>query len=216
MSKKVAVLLFTYNEKDSLEKTVKDILEIEKELPGFDINVVISDSHSPDGTGELAARLSKESKKVHYLDVGRGIGVGIVEGHRYSLRNLNPDILAQIDADGQVVAIVSRADALRWTVAGWPADKSLGEQLAGQEPLVAYEDEMVGSLADRMAAADIGRVPIIRRTDGHLVGLVARRDLLRVRASVVRHERDRDRPPAIAFHHPRLGLVDALVMYRTL
>jgi chloride channel protein, CIC family len=43
-----------------------------------------------------------------------------------------------------------------------------------------------------MAASDIGRVPILHRGDGSLVGLVARRDLLRVRASVLRHEQDRE------------------------
>jgi hypothetical protein len=51
---------------------------------------------------------------------------------------------------------------------------------------------MVGALADRMAAADASRVPILRRSDEALVGLIARRDLLRVRASVVRHERERE------------------------
>jgi CBS domain-containing protein len=89
------------------------------------------------------------------------------------------------------MAMVSRADTLRWTMGGWDAGKSLGEQLADQEPLVGYDDDLVGSLADRMAAADIGRVPILRRADGKVIGLVARRDLLRVRASVVRQERER-------------------------
>jgi CBS domain-containing protein len=96
-----------------------------------------------------------------------------------------------VDRDGRLMAMVSRADTLRWTMGGWDAGKSLGEQLADQEPLVGYDDDLVGSLADRMAAADIGRVPILRRADGKVIGLVARRDLLRVRASVVRQERER-------------------------
>jgi hypothetical protein len=37
-----------------------------------------------------------------------------------------------------------------------------------------------------------GREPILRRNDDKVVGLVARRDLLRVRADVLRHERERD------------------------
>jgi CBS-domain-containing membrane protein len=96
-----------------------------------------------------------------------------------------------VDGNGRLAAMVSRADTLRWTRSGWDADKSLGEQLGDQEPLVGYDDEMVGALADRMAAADVGRVPILSRADGKVVGLVARRDLLRVRATVVRHERER-------------------------
>src|SRR5690242_1085501 len=100
--KKVVVVLFTYNERETLEKSVKDVFEQEKELPGHDFELVISDSHSPDGTGEIAQRLANQNKKIHYIDVGKGIGVGIIEGHLYSLRNLKPDIMAQLDADGQV------------------------------------------------------------------------------------------------------------------
>jgi len=75
---------------------------------------------------------------------------------------------------------------------GWPAGKSLGELLAEQDMVTGYEDELVGQLADRMAARDVGRVPILRRTDDAVVGLVARRDLLRVRATVIRQEHERE------------------------
>jgi len=102
-----------------------------------------------------------------------------------------------VNGEGRLVAIVSRADALRWTVAGWDNEKPLGEQLLGQNLVVGYEDELVGKLADRMAETDTGRVPILRRggTDDEsiVVGLVARRDLLRVRAEVIRHEREREK-----------------------
>jgi H+/Cl- antiporter ClcA/CBS domain-containing protein len=96
-----------------------------------------------------------------------------------------------VEDKGRLVAMVSRADTLRWTMSGWDSGRTLGDQLADQEPLLGFDDELVGSLADRMAGADVGRVPILRRADGVVVGLVARRDLLRVRASTVRHERER-------------------------
>ena len=97
-----------------------------------------------------------------------------------------------VDDDGRVLRMIARADALRWTVGGWPSGQSLRDLLADPELVVGYDDELVGQLADRMAVADIGRVPILRRGDDALVGLVARRDLLQVRASVVRHERERN------------------------
>jgi chloride channel protein, CIC family len=97
-----------------------------------------------------------------------------------------------IDAQGQVIAIVSRTDALRWMREETLADKPLGEQLAGQDVIFGYEDELVGRLADKMAATGNGRIPILRREDGKLVGLVARRDLLRVRAQQVHHEHARE------------------------
>ncbi len=100
--KKVVVVLFTYNERDTLEKTVKEILNIEKDLRGHKLDIVISDSKSPDGTGELAQKLTRQYKNIHYISVERGIGIGIIEGHKFALKNLKPDIMAQIDADGQV------------------------------------------------------------------------------------------------------------------
>jgi len=101
-----------------------------------------------------------------------------------------------VNETGGLVAMVSRADALRWTVSGWDSEKTLGDHLLGQNLLIGYEDELVGKLADRMAEADAGRVPILRRgasdEESTVVGLVARRDLLRVRAEVIRHERERE------------------------
>jgi CBS domain-containing protein len=97
-----------------------------------------------------------------------------------------------VDRHGQVVAIVSRTDALRWMREEALADKPLAEQLAGQDVIFGYEDDLVGSLADRMAATGNGRIPILSRHDGKLVGLVARRDLLRVRATMTQHEHTRE------------------------
>ncbi|HEY8052165.1 MAG: chloride channel protein [Steroidobacterales bacterium] len=96
------------------------------------------------------------------------------------------------DGEGHVIGIVSRADTLRWMLGEVAPERSLADQLAGQELMTGYEDELVGHLADRMAATDTGRVPILARANGALVGLVARRDLLRVRASARRHEHERE------------------------
>lgn len=100
--KKVVVVLPTYNEKRNLEGFVKKVLDQENKMPGWRVEVVITDSTSPDGTGQLAQKLAKENSRIHYLDVERGLGVGIIRGHQYSLENLNPDVMAQLDADGQV------------------------------------------------------------------------------------------------------------------
>jgi len=97
-----------------------------------------------------------------------------------------------IDEKGAVAGIVTRGDVLDWTLRGWPTDKRLGVMLAGSETVLGYDDELVGRLADRMASFDVSRIPILRRSDGALVGLVSRRDLLRVRTNTASHERDRE------------------------
>jgi chloride channel protein, CIC family len=99
-----------------------------------------------------------------------------------------------VDEAGNVVSMVSRADVLRWSREGWTKGQTLEERPDVGEVFVGYTDELVGHLADRMASADVGRVPIIDRATGKLAGLLARRDLLRVRAHAARLERDRARP----------------------
>jgi chloride channel protein, CIC family len=103
-----------------------------------------------------------------------------------------------VDAAASVVGMVSRADVLRWSREGWPKGQTLGESPDVGEVFVGYTDELVGHLADRMASADVGRVPIVDRATGKLAGLLARRDLLRVRAHAARLERERARPLTIA------------------
>ena len=102
-----------------------------------------------------------------------------------------------VDEAGLVVSMVSRADVLRWSREGWTKGQTLEERPDVGEVFVGYTDELVGHLADRMASADVGRVPIVDRTTGKLAGLLARRDLLRVRAHAARLERERARPLTI-------------------
>ena len=97
-----------------------------------------------------------------------------------------------IEPGGQVLRMIARTDVFRWTVDGWPDGQILRDLDLERDLFTAYEDELVGHLADRMAAADVSRVPILRRSDDALVGLVARRDLLRVRARTVKHEAERE------------------------
>jgi CIC family chloride channel protein len=98
-----------------------------------------------------------------------------------------------IDAEGQVAGLVGRSDVLRWR-----ADKekssdgdTLFDLLSDRSLTIGYPDEPVSHLADRMVLADVGRVPIIDRDSQHLVGLVARKDLLRIRATAKSSEATR-------------------------
>ena len=100
--RKVVVVLPTYNEKANIRKFTQEVLDQEKNLPGYKIEVLIVDSHSPDGTDKVAKQLANENPRIHFLDVDRGLGVALIEGHQYSLKVLKPDVLAQLDADGQV------------------------------------------------------------------------------------------------------------------
>jgi chloride channel protein, CIC family len=95
------------------------------------------------------------------------------------------------DEKGRVTAMVSRADMLRWVREGWDADETLGDLKS--EMVTAFPDELTGVVADRMSETGASRIPVIARESGKLVGLVARRELLRVRAMALSQEKERER-----------------------
>jgi H+/Cl- antiporter ClcA len=102
-----------------------------------------------------------------------------------------------VDQDNRVVGLMSRSDALRWLVQGWARDAAIGELIGDQAIVLGYPDELAGQLADRMAGANAGRVPIVSRGGETLVGIVARRDLLRARARMIAQERLQPLPAAV-------------------
>jgi chloride channel protein, CIC family len=102
-----------------------------------------------------------------------------------------------IDAGGRVAGMVARADLLRWSAESAHDDQTLFDRVSDRSLTVGYADEPVSHLADRMVLADIGRVPIVDRDSQRLVGLVARKDLLRIRATAKSAEANR-----VAFFGP--------------
>lgn len=105
--KKVVVVLPTYNEKANIKSTIVKILEQQKDLPNHTLHVlVVDDVRSSDDTAVIVQELIKKYPRIHLLKSEPGLGVGLISGHQYSLEKLRPDILAQIDADGQVGAEV--------------------------------------------------------------------------------------------------------------
>lgn len=98
-----------------------------------------------------------------------------------------------IDSHQVVVGMVTRADVLKWALDPQSQVASLGE-LISNEIMTSTADELVGQLADRMAQHDVGRVPVIDNQSRRLIGLVARKDLLRVRAHLRANENSRSAP----------------------
>jgi CBS domain-containing protein len=96
-----------------------------------------------------------------------------------------------IDDGGRVLGMISRANALDWASDPEVQSIMLAEMVDSASLLTGFDDEIVGGLADRMIMNDIGRVPIVSRTTHKLVGLVSRRDLLKVRARLAHQETSR-------------------------
>ena len=95
-----------------------------------------------------------------------------------------------IDNNQRVLGVITRADAYRWSAEGWEPGARLVDLLP--KPVhVAYPDEPLSRVADRMAALSLGRIPVVRRADGALVGLISRTDLLDGRLRQLTEETDR-------------------------
>lgn len=97
---RLVVNIPTYNEKENVEEIIKAVLKEAKNMQDVDLHVLVADGHSPDGTGEIVKKLSRTNPKIHYLDVKeKGLGIGIVKGHRFAIDRLKADVLAQMDGD---------------------------------------------------------------------------------------------------------------------
>ena len=79
--------------------------------------------------------------------------------------------------------MADRADILRWMAEGAPEHRTLDDLISDASAVVGYSGEVVADLVNRMVANDVGRVPIIDPATRRIVGLVARKDLMRVRAA---------------------------------
>ena len=54
-----------------------------------------------------------------------------------------------------------------------------------------HPDDLVGHVTDLMVAADLGRIPVVDPATHALVGLIARKDILRLRSANLTQESER-------------------------
>jgi H+/Cl- antiporter ClcA/CBS domain-containing protein len=96
-----------------------------------------------------------------------------------------------LDAEGAVVGEVTRADTLAWAIDDEQTGRTLAEALQGRDLVYGHPEELASQIADRMALTGAGRIPILDRANGRLVGIVGRKDLFRSRARRLREESQR-------------------------
>ena len=92
---KSLVIIPTYNELDNIKKLVPDILNRYE-----DIDVLVVDDNSPDGTGKYIADLSLSDNRLNYMKRERklGLGTAYIAGFKYALQN-NYEYIFEMDAD---------------------------------------------------------------------------------------------------------------------
>ncbi|MDH7640485.1 chloride channel protein [Sphingomonas oryzagri] len=98
-----------------------------------------------------------------------------------------------VDADGRLLGLVSRTDALRWRVTDPEGDVSLAETLSDVSQPAAHPETPCGLIADMIIETGIGRVPIVEAETGRVVGILSRQDLLKARSAHRQAETARSR-----------------------
>lgn len=92
---KAIILIPTYNELNNIQKLLPVILKMYPEM-----DILIIDDNSPDGTADFVSELSINNSNVKLIkrEGKLGLGTAYVEGFRYMLKN-GYDIAIQMDAD---------------------------------------------------------------------------------------------------------------------
>ena len=98
-----------------------------------------------------------------------------------------------VSAEGRLLALVSRSDALRWQVEGDLREASLADALSDASQPFAWRHAPIGEVADLMVETGIGRIPILDADTHRVVGILSRHDLLKTRNVRRRDEVDRAR-----------------------
>jgi len=164
------VILPTYNEKDSLEETVSQLLTAQP-----NVSVLIVDDASPDGTGAIANSLSENDARISVLHRSQkaGLGPAYLAGFEIGLGE-GYELLVEMDADGshqaQDLAILlnaaQSADLVigsRWIAGGsvenWPKRRQLISRVGN-----TYARLLLGSkIKDLTAGFRVYRAELLSR-----------------------------------------------------
>ena len=94
---KALIIIPTYNERENMEPLVE---QIQIHAKGHDSSILIVDSNSPDGTGQVADQLKKRHPNLYVFHQPKKLGLGkaYIDGLRWAL-NWKCDAIVTMDAD---------------------------------------------------------------------------------------------------------------------
>jgi len=95
MDERSLIIIPTYNELDNVQKLIPDLLNKYK-----DLDVLIVDDNSPDGTGDYIENLASTMQGVKLLrrPEKMGLGTAYIDGFKYALKG-NYSYIFEMDAD---------------------------------------------------------------------------------------------------------------------
>lgn len=102
MRPKACVILPTYNEAENVQHVVQGIFRQAKKIISHDLHVLVVDDNSPDNTQGIVSELMNEHHNLHLITgQKKGVGEAYKRGIKHAQNLLSPDLIFQMDADGQ-------------------------------------------------------------------------------------------------------------------
>jgi len=94
-AKKIIVIIPTYNELENLSRLLPEVFSKDENL-----EVLVVDDNSPDGTAALVEKEMKTNSKLHLIKRNSklGLGTAYIAGFRFALEN-GYDVIFEMDAD---------------------------------------------------------------------------------------------------------------------
>ncbi len=93
MFKKLSVLIPVYNEKNTIKECLQEVLKAD--IGSLDLEVIISDNNSIDGTKEILSKINDPRIKILFRDKNDGKGANI----KNALKEANGDLILFQDGD---------------------------------------------------------------------------------------------------------------------
>ena len=144
---KLAVVIPTYNEKETIQILIEKLFSEIKPIVD-ELHVVIIDDSSPDGTANIVTDLSDKFQKISLIQRPTKLGLGSAykDGFNHVLEKIDSDLIVQMDADhshspSEIVTMLQEIEGYDFVVAsrhmpnssivGWGVGRQMTHSFAG-------------------------------------------------------------------------------------
>ncbi|NNM58581.1 MAG: polyprenol monophosphomannose synthase [Legionellales bacterium] len=101
-AEKLIIIIPTYDEEAMIAVTIQALQENIAKINGFDISILVFDSHSRDNTVNIIKQLQQHYSNLYLQTEAEksGLGSAYIQAMQYAMTELKADVVIEYDADG--------------------------------------------------------------------------------------------------------------------